>query len=231
MGSRRTSRRIDQAMGKSLNCIDPLKLQQVLANHLAIYRSKVPYYQATMLTCLLSLWRGRHQRLLDVGGGTGVIAQAVAELFPVDSVEAVDSVDRFCTGLSIPVQAYDGRTLPYPDARFDGAMINNVIHHVPVAARAGLLREIRRAVDGPLYIKDHEMRGRVDSLRLTALDAVGNLPFGGMLWASYLTRDDWKELAEASGYRITAWTSGQYRTGSFAALFPNRLEITMRFEP
>jgi putative flippase GtrA/2-polyprenyl-3-methyl-5-hydroxy-6-metoxy-1,4-benzoquinol methylase len=219
------------SMREPLNRIDPQDLQPVLAEYLAVYRAKVPRYQATMLSCLLDLWPARHYRLLDVGGGTGVIAQAVSEFFPVDGVETVDRVDRFCAGLSVSVKTYDGHTLPYSDGSFDAAMMNNVMHHVPVEARIGLLREIRRVVAGPLYIKDHEHRGWLDRLRLMALDILGNIPFGGVLWASYLNRADWDELAAASSYRITARTSGSYRTGSFAFLFPNRLEITMRFEP
>jgi hypothetical protein len=222
---------IDQAVGQPLTHIDPQRLQPLFAKHLALYRTKAPYYQAAMLNSLLDLWRERHRRLLDIGGGTGVIAQAVSELFPVDRVELVDVVDRFCTSLSIPAQSYDGRRLPYPDAHFDAAMLNNVMHHVPVAERIPMLHEIRRAVSGPLYIKDHESRGRIDVLRLTALDVMGNIPFGGMLRASYLSRGDWEDLAKAGGYRITARTCGHYRSGLFSAVFPNRLEITMRLEP
>jgi hypothetical protein len=106
------------------------------------------------------------------------------------------------------------------------------MHHVPVSARADLLREVRRVVDGPLYIKDHETRGRADNVRLTVLDAIGNIPFGGMVWARYLSRTEWELLARQTGYRITARADPQrYRGGAFALLFPNRLEVTMRFEP
>jgi SAM-dependent methyltransferase len=218
-------------MVEPLKPIEARKLQPVLGRHLAMYRTKLPSYQATMLNSLLGIWKDRHRRLLDIGGGTGVIAQAISELFPVDCVEAVDLVNRFCATLTIRVQSYDGQHLPYPDAHFDAAMLNNVLHHVPKAQRIGLFRDIRRVVAGPLYIKDHETRGSIDSLRLTALDAIGNIPFGGMLRASYLTRDDWDRLAEAGGYRIVARVGGQYRTGPLAALFPNRLEISMRLEP
>ncbi len=211
--------------------IDALALQPLLGRHLAMYRTKVPYYQVTMLNTLLDVWAGPHSRILDVGGGTGVIAQAVKELFPVERVEAVDLVDRFCPGLSIPVGRFDGRTLPYADASFDAAMLNNVLHHVPVAERVDLLREIRRVVRGALYIKDHEQRGLADAARLAALDAIGNIPFGGMVWARYLTRAEWEALAAAAGYGIAARADGCYRSGIFAALFPNRLETTMRLEP
>src|SRR5207342_3061150 len=105
-------------------------------------------------------------------------------------------------------------------------------HHVPVAARASLLRDIRRVVDGPLYIKDHETRGALDDLRLTALDAIGNIPFSGMVRAQYLAREEWTSLAEQSGYRIAARAEPRrYRSGPYAAIFPNWLEVTMRFEP
>ena len=82
---------------------------------------------------------------------------------------------------------------------------------------------------GHLYIKDHEARGWLDRLRLTILDALGNTPFGGQVRASYPARAEWDELAAASGYRIERRLSGDYRDGLFGALFPNRLEITMRW--
>ena len=211
---------------------DPKELQEILATHLPLYRTKMPYYQAIMLDGLHELWAGHHRKLLDVGGGTGVIAQAISQMFAVDEVEAVDLVDRFCPMLSVTTRQYDGKTLPFDDRTFDAATLNNVMHHVPVAARAALLREIRRVVDGPLYIKDHESRGALDNARLMAMDAIGNIPFGGMVWARYLPRKEWEALAESSGYRIAARARpGRYRHGLYAAVFPNRLEVTMRFEP
>jgi len=214
------------------SAIDPYALQAILAPHLAMYRTKLPTYQATMLGSLRSLWQARHARLLDVGGGTGVIAEAMAALFPVDEVQAIDLVDRFCPTLTVAAQQYDGRTIPFADGYFDAATLNNVLHHVPVAARAYLLREIRRTTAGPLYIKDHECRGLIDHWRLTALDAIGNIPFGGMLWARYLSRAEWEDLAAASGWRVSARAAAvRYRSGPYALIFPNRLEVTMRFDP
>ncbi|HYD12652.1 MAG TPA: class I SAM-dependent methyltransferase [Allosphingosinicella sp.] len=202
-----------------------------LSPHLAVYRHKRPGYQTVMLNSLLSLWRGPHRRLLDIGGGTGVIGQCIHDLFPVDSVTAIDVVDRFCPGLTIEVATYDGARLPYADGSFDAATLNNVIHHIPVPVRPALFREIARVVDGPLYIKDHEAAGRLDHARLSALDFIGNIPFGGMVRADYLTAVDWRALAAASGYRIAeTGRASRYRHGPYAWLFPNRLEITMRWE-
>ncbi|MFP5597361.1 class I SAM-dependent methyltransferase [Kluyvera sp. 142486] len=206
-------------------------LQNILSRYLAMYRTKTPCYQATMLNSLGAVWKQHHKRVLDVGGGTGVMAQAMAELFPIDEVVSVDLVDRFCASLTIQTQQYDGATLPFADGTFSAATLNNVLHHVPLAARSGLLREIARVVDGPLYIKDHESVGKLDNARLTLMDAIGNIPFGGMLWARYLSRREWETLASESGYRIIARAVPlQYRRGIYALIFPNRLEITMRLE-
>jgi len=170
--------------------------------------------------------------MLDVGGGTGVIAEAIATLFPVAQVQAVDLVDRFCKTLSIETAQYDGLALPFADRSFEAATLNNVLHHVPFNERPNLLREIRRVVAGPLYIKDHASLGRIDDLRLTMLDAIGNVPFGGMIKAQYLSPDQWLDLADVSGWRIARTASQRrYRTGLMAGLFPNRLEIAMRFDP
>ena len=212
--------------------IDPQRLQAILAPHLSLYRRKRPTYQATMLTSLRAVWAGPHRCLLDVGGGTGVIAQAIAELFPVDEVATIDLVERFCPTLTVAAQAYDGHNIPFADGHFDAATLNNVLHHVPPEARVALLCEVRRAVAGPLYVKDHERRGPLDHVRLTALDAIGNVPFGGMIRARYLTREEWEAVAAAAGWRIAARAApARYRRGAMALAFPNRLEVTMRLEP
>jgi SAM-dependent methyltransferase len=149
---------------------------------------------------------------------------------PGGQVTAVDVVDRFCPGLTVETRTYDGETLPFADASQDAATLNNVVHHVPVAARVGLFREIARVVDGPLYIKDHAARSWLDHRRLAMLDLLGNIPFGGMVRADYLTLADWQALADASGYRIAETLRVPYRRGAMALAFPNRLEIAMRWE-
>jgi hypothetical protein len=71
----------------------------------------------------------------------------------------------------------------------------------------------------------------IDHLRLAALDFMGNLPFSGMVQAEYLTMPDWAALASRVGYRIENELTGAYRSGVSERLFPNRLEITMRWVP
>ena len=203
----------------------------VLKPHLPVYGVKPPTYQTVMLDTLRGMWNPAHLRVLDVGGGTGVIAQAVKDLFPVDQVVSVDVADRYLKSLTIPTRSYDGGRLPFDDGAFDAAMMNNVLHHVPLEARVGLLRECRRVAPGGLYIKDHLAGSALDHMRLGVLDWIGNIPFGGMVSARYLSAADWEALAQGAGYHIEARRSDRYRSAAMATAFPNRLEVSMFWRP
>lgn len=202
-----------------------------LSRHIPMYRWHRPKYQVAMLKALEEIWEGPHENLLDVGGGTGIIAQALQELLPAGRVTAIDVEDRFIDGLTVETMTYEGGHLPFADASFAAATINNVLHHVGVADRQPLLRELRRVVRGPLYIKDHLPVTPLDHHRLAALDLMGNMPFSGMVRAHYLARDEWLRLAAGAGYKIVDAPQKRYRSGPFAALFPNRLEIVMKWIP
>lgn len=206
------------------------QVSAILTRHASLYRRRPPRYQTVMLAQLAALWRGPHDRVLDIGGGTGVMAEAIQALLPVREVVTVDVVDRFFPALSVETRVYDGRTLPFADGSFDAATINNVLHHVPAAARPTLMAETARVVRGPIYIKDHVASARLDHWRLTALDAIGNIPFGGQIDARYLTLPEWERLASSIGGRMGATLCGEYRAGPMAWLFPNRLEATFRVD-
>jgi hypothetical protein len=45
------------------------------------------------------------------------------------------------------------------------------------------------------------------------------------------SRIEWGNVAVAPGYWISGRVSGNYRSGYMKAIFPNRLEISMRLEP
>jgi SAM-dependent methyltransferase len=207
-------------------------VQRCMAPHLPIYWWHKPSYQHVALSGLQRLWDPSHARALDVGGGTGVMAQTIKALFGLQHVASVDVRDRFLPSLSIETAVYDGVHLPFADGSFDCVLLFNVLHHVPVADRLPLLRECRRVAGwGPLYIKDHISRGVKDDARLALLDLLGNAPFRGMVTASYLREATWRELATAAGYEAGERVAGEYRGGLMGALFPNRLEVTMRWRP
>jgi SAM-dependent methyltransferase len=201
-----------------------------LTPHVGLYRWRAPIYQTALLRSLCKLWDTRHKTVLDVGGGNGLLAHALGRLFPVDRVVSIDISDRFLPGLDIETQTFDGGTLPFADASFDCLLLVNVLHHVPLAGRAALLRECGRvSKSGVVYIKDHLPLSGLDHLRLTGLDLIGNVPFGGMVAASYLVPEEWLQLAQESQFAIAAWNYETYRTGLMQYFFPNRLEVLMKW--
>jgi len=203
---------------------------RTLAGRIPLYRWRRPTYQTALLRSLRRAWRPTDKSVLDVGGGTGIMAQSIKQLFAVDRVVSVDIENRYLDSLDIETRTYDGRTLPFADGSFDCVVLCNVLHHVPKDMRAPLLRECARvAAGGTVYIKDHLAASRLDHLRLKILDLLGNVPFGGMVEASYLEMSDWRALADAAGFRVESQESNDYRSGLMARLFPNRLEVTMRW--
>jgi SAM-dependent methyltransferase len=205
-------------------------VQDSIGRHLPVYKTYPPSYHRELLRSFQTLWDQRHSNVLDVGGGTGIIAQAMKDLFKIPAVTSVDIEDRFLKTLDIATSVYDGAKMPFADGAFDCAVFSNVIHHVPVEVRPGLMAEVARVTGhGPIYIKDHIATSTIDHARLFALDAIGNVPFGGMVKARYLTLPEWQALATGAGYRIDQQISGTYRGPAYAMIFPNRLETTMRW--
>ncbi len=203
-----------------------------MSAHVPLYSWHKPVYQHAALSSLRQLWDPSLRTVLDVGGGTGVMAQTIKSLFGLDRVMSIDVEDRFLSSLDIETATYDGVTLPFPDASFDCILLFNVLHHVPPASRTMLMRECRRVVGkGPIYIKDHMSHEMLDNSRLALLDLLGNVPFHGMVSARYLREKDWHDLASEIGCVSSEYISGTYRTGAFELLFPNRLEVSMQWRP
>jgi SAM-dependent methyltransferase len=204
------------------------EVTRCLANRIPLYGWRRPIYHTALLNSLAQIWQASHKRVLDVGGGTGIIAQAVKDLFPIDRMVSIDIHNRYIAGLDIETDTYNGMTLPFGGKKFDCVMLCNVLHHVPTEIRVPLLMECGR-VANTLYIKDHLAGSPLDHLRLTILDLIGNVPFGGMTSATYFGRAEWVRLAAQAGFHIEQWQYGHYRHGAAARIFPNRLEVLMRW--
>ena len=216
----------------STNPVTLEKVRDILSVHVPLYKWRSPIYQTVLLNQLRGMWDPQLQTILDIGGGTGLLAHAIKTLFGVRHMAALDVEDRFLKALDIDFSVFDGRRIPFPDESFDGVTILNVLHHVPEELRLQLLLEARRVVgNGPIYIKDHLSCGLLDDLRLLFLDLLGNLPFSGMVRAKYLRAKDWATLAAMTGHRIETQASGVYRSGPSSWVFPVRLEVCMKWLP
>lgn len=129
-------------------------------------------------------------RVLDVGCGSGDIAAAIMARRPDVTIEGVDVLVRPET--RIPVKAYDGRTLPHPDASFDVAMMVDVLHHTDDPA--AVLAEAKRVARQGVLIKDHFRDGLLAGPTLRFMDWVGNAPHGVRLPYNYLSRAEWRRI-------------------------------------
>jgi len=96
-------------------------------------------------------WLGARQRAtwLDVGCGTGVLAETLLELCAPASVDAVDpapaqleAAARGAAAGRVAFRVADARQLPFPDAAFDVVASALVINFIP--ERAPALAEMRR---------------------------------------------------------------------------------------
>jgi SAM-dependent methyltransferase len=136
-------------------------------------------------------------RVLDVGCGDGLLAQALLERRQDLRIEGVDVLVR--AGTPIKVREFDGRQLPFPDGDFDVAMAIDVFHHA--ADPAALMGEMKRVAGRSLVIKDHFLHGLPSGLILRAMDWVGNSRYGVRLPFSYWSEAEWSSAWDRCGVR------------------------------
>jgi SAM-dependent methyltransferase len=133
-------------------------------------------------------------RILDVGCGDGLLASVLLTRRPDLQIRGVDVLTREHT--HIPVEIFDGTTLPFPGDSFDGVLFSDVLHHTSAAIQ--LLQEARRVSSRCVLIKDHYLKGWAAQRRLMAMDWVGNARFGVALPYLYWTEEQWQHnLREA----------------------------------
>jgi SAM-dependent methyltransferase len=82
-------------------------------------------------------------RILEIGAGTGKQALELQRRgFEVTAIEIADS--NYTPHRVFPIQDYDGRMIPLPDASIDVVFSSNVLEHVPDLSR--MHAEIRRVL-------------------------------------------------------------------------------------
>ncbi len=88
----------------------------------------------------------------------------------------------------IPVETFDGRSIPYPDGLFDAVMLVDVLHHASDPLL--LLREAAR-VGKIVLVKDHFRNGFLAGPTLRFMDWVGNAHHGVALPHNYWSKSEW----------------------------------------
>lgn len=165
--------------------------------------------------------------VLDVGTGDGRVAALVVQRRPDVRLRAIDVATRERT--AIPVEPFDGLTLPFPDASFDALTFVDVLHHA--ADPLALLREAVRVARVALVIKDHLCDGFLAHATLRFMDRIGNRRFGVPRPGDYWPERRWFETLDGLGLRRAEWRT---RLGLYpwpvSLLFERRLHFVARLE-
>lgn len=131
-------------------------------------------------------------KVLDVGSGDGGLAAAVIARNPTLRFKGIDTLVREDT--AIPVEEFDGRTIPLGEKTTDYVLFSDVLHHTedPMILLSEAVRVARQGV----MIKDHLVRGLLARPTLRFMDEVGNRRFGVNLPHNYWRPEQWDAAFE-----------------------------------
>ena len=166
--------------------------------------------------------------LVDIGCGDGQIAHWIAQQRPHLQITGIDVLVRPQT--HIPVQAFDGTTLPLADQSVDVAMFVDVLHHTndPLV----MLREAKRVARQAIIIKDHCKDGFLAGTTLRFMDWVGNAHHGVVLPYNYWNEQRWRAAFAELGLTVADWT---HRVPLYpwpgSWVFQRRLHFVARLTP
>ena len=153
----------------------------------SIHESYVKSQRLTVLADHFAELIPDQSTVLDVGAGDGGLAAAIIARKPTLTFTGIDTLIRHDT--HIPVEAFDGRTIPSQDKTTDYVLFSDVLHHTedPMI----LLREATRVARRGVMIKDHLVRGLLARPTLRFMDQVGNRRFGVKLPHNYWRPEQW----------------------------------------
>jgi len=142
----------------------------------------------------------RDASVLDVGSGDGQLARLVGDKRPDISIQGIDVLLR--KDSAIPVEEFDGTTIPYCERSFDVVMFIDVLHHTddPMV----LLREAVRVARQIILIKDHTLQGALAHSTLRFMDWLGNARHNVPLPYNYWTPAQWHGACEKLGLSVSS---------------------------
>ena len=137
------------------------------------------------------------ESLLDIGCGAGTLGAALAGAHDIE-VRGLETNVR--EGCAIPVEPYDGQTIPYDDDTLDNVLLADVLHHEKDPGR--LLREARRVARKRVIVKDHKTGSLLAWPRIAFLDWGANAGYGVPCLFRYPSLEGWREIFGQCGLSI-----------------------------
>ena len=144
-----------------------------------------------------------NSKVLDVGCGDGRLARLIAEKRPDISIRGIDVLQR--NDAVMPIDTFDGKSIPYGEGSFDVVMFVDVLHHA--SRPMTLLEEAVRVARQAIVIKEHLAEGSLAHLILRVMDWVGNARHGVALPYDYWSSAKWHRVFDQLGLRIDSWES------------------------
>ena len=139
--------------------------------------------------------------VLDVGCGDGAIGRLIGEARPDVRIIGLEMAVRPRT--RIPVERFDGVTIPHGDDSFDVVMFVDALHHTDDPDI--LLHEARRVARQAVILKDHTRDGILAGVTLRLMDWVGNAPHGVALPYNFWPERRWREAFARVGLAPAVW--------------------------
>jgi hypothetical protein len=93
---------------------------------------------------------------------------------------------------AIPVDAFDGQTIPLQSRSVDTVIMIDVLHHTESPGQ--LLCEAARVARRQVILKDHYLQGFAAHKTLSMMDQVGNARHGVEIPCNYLKPSQWDDL-------------------------------------
>ena len=144
---------------------------------------------------------GAEGTVLDLGCGDGSLAKAVMDRKPGLNFRGIDVFLRPRT--AIPVEIFDGTTIPAASGSFDWVTIVDVLHHTDNPGH--LVAEAARVARKGVVIKDHLRDGPLAYSTLRFMDWVGNRGHDVRLPYNYLSKREWNAIFDQVGLKAEAW--------------------------
>lgn len=169
----------------------------------------------------------RNAAILDIGAGSGEIAEAILSKRPDISIAGIDIKNRENT--KIEIKEFNGKDIEYEDDRFDYSIIVDVLHHT--YNKKELLREAIRVSKKGIIVKDHLYKNKFDYFTLSFMDYIGNKPYSIDVIYDYFTLAQWQKLFSEEKININSLSTDlKLYPFPFNLVFDRQLHVLFKLD-